>query len=173
MMLRVNSIIKYTVVDGHGVRLSIYTQGCQRNCPGCHNPQTHDFNNGQSMDLEAIMTEIENTPYISGITVSGGEPMAQHEAVTELCRLIKERTNLNIAVYTGYMYDEVAESFPLLLNQIDFLIDGPYLKEQRSYDLYFVGSSNQRYIDVEKTRATGDIVCVHEELCDKLRLFQS
>lgn len=159
MMLRLNNIIKYTVVDGHGVRLSIYTQGCPHNCPGCHNPQTHDAESGQLVDLKGIMTVIENTPYISGVTVTGGEPLMQYEAVTELCRLVKERTDLNITIYTGYQYEEVAEKFPLILEHADFVVDGPYLREQKSYDLYFVGSSNQRYIDVKKTKDAGNVVC--------------
>lgn len=158
MKLRVNRILKYVVVDGHNLRLTVFTQGCEHHCVGCHNPQTHDPCGGYNLDLEEILKEIKNTPYIRGVTISGGDPLYQYDSTMELCRRIKEETQHDIIMYTGYIFEDIQKNFPKILNFVDFIVDGPFLEELKTPDLYFMGSSNQRYIDVRRSLQEGSIV---------------
>ena len=149
-MISVLSIIEDTMVDGPGFRTSIYCAGCRHKCPGCHNPQSWDFDGGQAMSTDDIMRVIEADPF-ANVTFSGGDPMYQPEGFTELARAIKTRTDKTIWCYTGFTY-EVLMTNPRqrnLLELIDVLVDGPFIKSQRDETLRFRGSRNQRLIDVK------------------------
>jgi len=156
--IRVNRILKYTTADGRGLRYSLYTQGCLHKCEGCHNPQTHSPQGGIVMSVEEIAEDILNTPHITGITVTGGDPLYQYEAVTELCRSIRENSNLNIILYTGYTYEVIEQMYTDILSFVDYIVDGKFEKSLAVAGLYFRGSSNQNFIDVRATCAASQMV---------------
>jgi len=144
------------MVDGPGFRTSIYCAGCQHQCPGCHNPQSWDIKDGHPMTTDDIMRVVEADPY-ANVTFTGGDPMYQPEGFTELARAIKERTDKTIWCYTGFTYEALITNprQRALLEFIDVLVDGPFIKAQRDETLCFRGSSNQRIIDVPASLAAG------------------
>ncbi|MBO5364276.1 MAG: 4Fe-4S cluster-binding domain-containing protein, partial [Clostridia bacterium] len=103
---RISGIEPESIVDGPGIRYVIFVQGCPHHCPGCHNPQTHDFEGGKEQDFASILTEIDKNPLLSGVTFSGGEPFCQAEALAELGKRIKGR-GLNLVCYSGYTFEEL------------------------------------------------------------------
>lgn len=157
-MISVLRIIEDTMVDGPGFRTSIYCAGCQHQCPGCHNPQSWDFEGGHPMSTEEIMRIIEADPY-ANVTFSGGDPMYQPEGFTELARAIKIRTTKNIWCYTGFTFETLINNprQRALLEQIDVLVDGPFVKSQRDESLHFRGSRNQRLVDVPRSLSQGQV----------------
>lgn len=158
-MISVLDIIEDTMVDGPGFRTSIYCAGCRHACPGCHNPQSWDFDGGHAMTTEEIMRIIEADPY-ANVTFSGGDPMYQPEGFVELARAIRERTQKDIWCYTGFTYEALASNprQRALLELIDVLVDGPFIKAERDETLCFRGSRNQRLIDVPASLRAGRAV---------------
>lgn len=154
MTLRVLDILFETMMDGPGLRTSIYFAGCKHHCKGCHNPQSWDMNGGYSMPINHILTLIKEDEF-ANVTFSGGDPFCQVDAVTELAKRIKAETNKTIWCYTGFTIEEIREDPNLnkLLQYIDVLVDGPYVEALRNTDLPFRGSENQRiiYINNEKS----------------------
>ncbi len=154
--LRLAGVIRESIVDGPGIRMTIFTQGCPHHCEGCHNPQTHDFNGGYISHPENILKAIDSNPLLKGVTFSGGEPFMQSEALAELAVEIHKR-GLNILTYTGFTFEELVGSFEKfperkrLFEQSDYLIDGKFVLSLRSLNLQYRGSSNQRIIDVKKS----------------------
>lgn len=143
------NILDQTMADGPGLRTSIYCSGCYHKCPKCHNPQTHDINNGVYTPVSQILEKIINSP-CSGVTFTGGDPLYQTMGFEELARRIQMYTDKNIWCYTGFTYEQILKSpFSHILKYIDVLVDGPYIDELRSEKLAFRGSSNQRIIDVK------------------------
>ena len=161
--LRIAGIEPESFVDGPGIRMTIFTQGCHHNCPGCQNPQTHDFNGCHFIDIDEIVAMIDENPLLDGITFSGGDPMDQAEALIPLARIIKER-GLNLVIFTGYTYERLMElsvgrpGLFELLSFADILIDGPFIMAKKSLELKFRGSSNQRIIDVPRSLTEGNVV---------------
>ena len=159
--LRINGIIPESVVDGPGIRYTIFTQGCPHHCPGCHNPQTHDFSGGKAADTEQILLEIRADPLLRGVTFSGGEPFCQAGALAELAKTI-HGMGLDVVTYSGYTYEqllEMAKTDPEtenLLKQTDLLVDGPFLIEERDLNLLFRGSRNQRILNLKELRASAE-----------------
>ena len=151
--LRIHSIIDESIVDGPGMRMVVFTQGCPHHCPGCHNPETHDFKGGHFMEVSSVFSRYKEDPLLRGITFSGGEPFCQAEALAILGQMIKSIGG-SIITYTGYQYEELlhmAEEdhhIKDLLDITDWLIDGPYVESLRSLELDFRGSSNQRIIEL-------------------------
>ena len=154
MLIRVAGITRDSIVDGPGLRLAVFVQGCPHDCPGCHNPETHRFDGGRLVDTSEIIAMMDNNPLLSGITLTGGEPFCQPEACVELAEAAQAR-GLNVWVYTGYLYGDIARRFSPIqkrfLRSIDVLVDGPYIEDLRSLDIRFRGSRNQRLIDVRKS----------------------
>ena len=154
MTLRVLDILFETMMDGPGLRTSIYFAGCKHHCKGCHNPQSWDMNGGYSMPINHILTLIKEDEF-ANVTFSGGDPFYQVDAVTELAKRIKAETDKTIWCYTGFTIEEIREDPNLskLLPYIDVLVDGPYVEALRNTDLPFRGSENQRiiYINDEKS----------------------
>ena len=154
MTLRVLDILFETMMDGPGLRTSIYFAGCKHHCKGCHNPQSWDMNGGYSMPINHILTLIKEDEF-ANVTFSGGDPFYQVDAVTELAKRIKAETDKTIWCYTGFTIEEIRENPNLnkLLPYIDVLVDGPYVEALRNTDLPFRGSENQRiiYINNEKS----------------------
>ena len=157
-LLRISGIESESIVDGEGMRYVIFTQGCPHHCPGCHNPQTHSFDGGKLVSVNEILIDIsKNRDYIDGITLSGGEPFCQ----SEQCSIIAEKAHemgLTVWCYTGYLFEELYRRHERLLNHIDILVDGPFIMEDRSLNLKFRGSKNQRIINVPESLITGKVV---------------
>jgi len=154
--LRIAGIVKESIVDGPGIRLVVFAQGCKRRCPGCHNPQTHPFDGGKIININEILEMIDRNPLIDGITLSGGEPFEQAEAFAVLAEKVKEK-GLNVMTYTGYTFEEIMKNlntkagWERLLKASDILVDGRFIQEERDLTLKFRGSKNQRIIDVKKS----------------------
>ena len=126
-------------------------QGCLHNCFGCHNPETHALDGGKIVDTEFLINEMKKNPLLTGITLSGGEPLLQIAPALELAKSAKN-LGLNVWCYTGYTFEKIPASAEELIKNIDVLIDGPYIESLRDLDLQFRGSKNQRIIDLNKTR---------------------
>lgn len=158
--LRISGTVDESIVDGQGIRYTIFTQGCPHACEGCHNPHTHDFQSGKDVDIQELFDEICENPLLKGVTFSGGEPFCQPEPLIELAKQIHTR-KLDITTYTGYTLEELQnKDNPLideLLKQTDVLIDGKFIAANRDLTLTFRGSSNQRVIDMNATRKSGNI----------------
>lgn len=159
MAIRLLDILHDTTVDGPGFRTSIYCAGCGHHCPGCHNPQSWDFSAGYDVEIDQLMQDIKNDPF-ADVTFSGGDPFFQAEEFTALAVRIKAETTKTIWCYTGYLYERLLEmpSCRRLLEQLDVLVDGPFIMAQRDEDLLFRGSTNQRLIDVQASLKTGNVV---------------
>lgn len=161
MKLSVSGIIGESIVDGKGIRCTVFTQGCPHHCPGCHNPQTWPFEGGKIMEVSEIFEDFQGNPMLKGITFSGGEPFSQPEPLTELARLV-HGIGKDVTAYTGYTYEQLLEkhdpAIDALLAETDVLIDGPFIEAQKNLELTFRGSENQRLIDMKKTREQGKVV---------------
>lgn len=103
MLIRIAGITQDSIVDGPGLRLAVFVQGCPHNCHGCHNPETHDFAGGRLIDTDEIIAMMDGNPLLSGITLTGGEPFCQPDACIELAKAARER-GLSVWIYTGYTY---------------------------------------------------------------------
>lgn len=159
--LRISGIVNDSIVDGPGLRLTIFTQGCPHHCPGCHNPQTHPLKGGKKVWVSKVIKEIAESPLIYGVTFSGGEPFLQAKTLIPIARFVKAQ-GLEMACYTGFLFEELyADKVPFareLLNYLDILIDGKFVLSQKSMSLKYKGSKNQRTIDVPKSLEQGKAV---------------
>ena len=158
MEIRIAGTVDDSIVDGPGFRYTVFTQGCSHHCPGCHNPETHDFAGGRTVDTDAIVAQMRANPLLDGLTLSGGDPMEQPAPCAELARQA-HALGLNVWCYTGYTLEQLLqEADPdrmALLRETDVLVDGPFLLAQRSLELKYCGSRNQRRIAVKKTLSSG------------------
>lgn len=171
-------IDKASISNGTGVRVVLWCAGCTRQCRGCFNPETWDFNAGQpfNKDAKTYLFEQLSKPYIKGITFSGGHPL-EYQNLPDVYNLIKEiKTKFpdkDIWLYTGYVLSindfdtsvDVCWDNSLLSNYIlamcDVVVDGPYIEEQRDLTLAFRGSKNQRLIDVKQTLKEKSIILLN------------
>jgi anaerobic ribonucleoside-triphosphate reductase activating protein len=164
--IKVAGIVNDSITDGPGMRFTLFVQGCPKRCPGCHNPQTHDFEAGQYRTIEDIFKQIQANPLLSGVTLSGGEPFCQSKPLIALCEKIIE-SGLEIAIYTGETFEElIAENDPdkiKLLSLCDILVDGAFMLEQRNLALLFRGSENQRILNVKESFAQKHAVAEKSE----------
>lgn len=159
-MLNLAGIVGDSIVDGPGIRTTIFCQGCPHHCEGCHNPETWEFGCGTDMDEETILEIVRSNPLCRGVTFSGGEPFAQAAGYTKLAKLLKN-AGYEVASYSGYTFEQLLRGTPAqkeLLENIDILIDGPFIQSERSLELIFRGSRNQRILDVPKSLAAGSAV---------------
>lgn len=167
--LRIAGTVKDSIVDGPGLRYVIFTQGCPHGCPGCHNPETHDFHGGKEANINEILDEIFGNPILSGVTFSGGEPFCQPEGLLSIAEKIKEK-NIHLMIFTGYLLEQLQKmesaAVKRLLELADVIVDGPFVLEQRNLTLSYRGSENQRVIDMVKTRQSGAIVLYRSEYED-------
>lgn len=161
-LLRIASIAEESIVDGPGLRLTVFTQGCPHHCPGCHNPATHNPNGGRLIKLAEIVEMYKENPLLAGITFSGGEPFCQPDPLAILGEKIRQLGG-NVVTYTGYWFDDLlkggmaAKAAPLL-EVTDILIDGPYMENLRSLELRFRGSSNQRILNRAARRSLAAVI---------------
>ena len=160
--IRIAGVVRESIVDGPGLRFTVFCQGCPHHCEGCHNMATHDFSGGYDCEISRILEAIDENPLLDGVTFSGGEPMCQPEAFYNLAVQVKER-GLNIVTYTGFTYEELitmGESnigVKKLMDLTDILVDGRFVLEERDLTLPFRGSANQRLIDMNLTRERGKL----------------
>ena len=164
MHIRIAGTVSESIVDGPGIRYTIFTQGCPHHCEGCHNPETHDFSGGRLAETDKIYEHIISNPLLKGVTFSGGEPFCQPAPLYDLGKKLKENTELDIMVFTGFTFEEPLkksesdEDVKNLLSVVDILVDGRFVLSKRSLELKFKGSTNQRTIDCQKSLETGEIV---------------
>lgn len=161
--IRIASVIDDSIVDGPGIRMTIFFLGCNHKCFGCFNKETWDFQGGHLCDINKIYEAAMKNPLLSGITLSGGDPIYQVSGALKLINLF-QNTNLDIMVYTGFTYEELLEmeknneDLHTFLDKIDYLVDGPFEIDKKDIGLKFRGSSNQRIIDMKETRKEGKII---------------
>ena len=152
--LKVAGIVNDSITDGPGLRYTLFLQGCPHHCEGCHNPQTWSQNGGTIMDSNIILEQIKNNTLLQGVTFSGGEPLIQAKNLILLANEIK-KLNLDLAIYTGYTFEELLQNnneYQIQLLKIaDILIDGRFDKNKKDYKLKFCGSYNQRIIDLKES----------------------
>lgn len=161
--IRLYGVVTDSIVDGPGFRTAIFVQGCPYHCEGCHNPDSQPFEGGTVWTLDDVEKKFSNNPLLSGITLSGGEPAEQAAPCAELARRAHQK-GLNVWTYTGSTLDKLMErakddaALKQLLDETDVLVDGPFILAQRSLELDFCGSKNQRLIDMNETRRQGKVV---------------
>lgn len=161
--IRMYGTVNDTIVDGPGLRFGVFVQGCSHHCPGCHNPESQLVDGGTMRTVDDVLAEIKENPLISRVTLSGGEPFEQPEAVAQLARALKGG-GYNLWAFTGYLYEDLLkqseenEAIAEILAVIDVLVDGPFVQALHSYELKWRGSSNQRLIDMPATRRRGEVV---------------
>ena len=161
-MLDLSGLVSDSIVDGPGIRVTIFCQGCPHHCPGCHNPETWEFGCGTPMEEERLLEIVKSNPLCRGVTFSGGEPFTQGAGFAKLARMLKE-AGYEVASYSGYTFEQLLSGTPSqreLLETIDVLIDGPFLLAEKSLEVPFRGSRNQRILDVPKSLAAGQAVSV-------------
>ncbi len=161
MLFRLSGMVNDSIVDGPGLRLTVFMQGCPYGCPGCQNPQTHDPMGGREADTEEVREKLRKNPLLDGLTLSGGEPLMQPEAAAEMAAMAR-KMGLNVWCYSGDTVENMLKkqdpAVMAALRLIDVLVDGPFVAAQRSLDLLFRGSKNQRLIDMPKTLEAGRAV---------------
>lgn len=165
MKLSVLRVVYDTIVDGPGLRTSIYFAGCTHHCRGCHNPVSWNINNGNLMTINELLEVVLDSDF-NNVTFSGGDPFYQVEGVTQLAKEIKSHSNKTIWCYSGYRFEDILSNSKLsqLLTYIDVLVDGPFIEEQKVDNKPFVGSSNQRLIDVAASLREGRAINFDLEL---------
>ena len=160
MQIRLAGIVKESVVDGPGIRMVVFVQGCRHHCPGCHNENTQDPAGGYESTVDEVIAQLPTNSLISGVTFSGGEPFLQAGALAEIGRAARQR-GLSIFTYTGFVFETLLaqsrndEAIAALLSVTDVLIDGPFILEQRDISLAYRGSSNQRLLDLPASLRQG------------------
>ncbi|MCF0189480.1 MAG: 4Fe-4S cluster-binding domain-containing protein [Bacteroidaceae bacterium] len=176
-MLRIIDIIHDTTVDGPGFRTSIYAAGCRHGCEGCHNPESWPRWGGREVSIGEVLMEILSDPF-ADVTFSGGDPFFQAAEFARLARLVRRDSKKTIWCYTGFLFERLYEAAFLrrpipqgsklascdidavrtLIENLDVMVDGPFVNALRNTDLLFRGSSNQRIIDVRASLAQGAVV---------------
>lgn len=162
--IKLSGVIKESIVDGPGFRYVIFTQGCKKRCFMCHNAETQPLDGGYEEKLDNLVLDWQNNPLLQGITISGGEPFLQPEAVLYLMKKAKE-TNLDVLVYSGYYIEDLRRFNNKYVDEIfkvaDYLIDGEFEFTNKDLNLLFRGSSNQRIIDLNLTNERNELVIIN------------
>lgn len=169
-MINVASIIKESSIDGEGMRYVVFVQGCKHKCLGCQNPQTHEFNCGKDMSAIEIYNDMQENPLLDGITFSGGDPFFQAEQCIELAKLCKEN-GYSVWAYTGFNFEDflnfknkckcnewITQNMINFLDYVDVVVDGRFILEQRTLDSQFIGSTNQKIVDVKKSFKANKVI---------------
>ena len=159
MDIRINGIVPVSFVNGEGSRSVVFVQGCPHHCPGCHNPHTHDPCGGTLTTTEEVARCLLHHRLLDGITLSGGEPFDQPEACLELAKAA-HASGKNVWAFSGYTFEQLCadERKKLLLQECDFLVDGPFIQARRSPDCVYAGSTNQRIINIKNSMDDKEIV---------------
>lgn len=145
MKVILNSIdYRGSVVDGPGIRTVLFVQGCELRCPGCHNPSTWDILKGKTVETEDLIAELRAKVPNKKLTISGGEPLLQQQAIHELVRGLRD---FDITLYTGFELETMPKN---IMKHLSYVKVGKYIQEKHSSILPYVGSSNQKFIDLRK-----------------------
>jgi anaerobic ribonucleoside-triphosphate reductase activating protein len=157
--LRIAGAVSESIVDGPGIRYTVFTQGCPFRCKGCHNPQAQSLTGGMDVKLSILYEEIKSDPLITGITFSGGEPFIQTTPLTIFAKFLRSQ-GYNLWSYTGYTFDKLVSDKKRLelLEQLDVVVDGPFVMSKQSMMIDFRGSTNQRIIDVQASLKASKVV---------------
>lgn len=155
------NILDCDIIDGDGVRVTLFVSGCSHHCKGCHNPESWDAFGGKEFTEETIerIEKLLDRDFVDGLTLSGGDPLffQNRSEITKLCKRIKEKfPQKTIWLYTGYEYEEVKTLE--VFDYVDVVVDGPFKIDLRDVSLAFRGSPNQRIIDIKKTKELNRIV---------------
>ena len=149
MEIRLAGLEPESIVDGPGYRFTVFVQGCP-----------HDFSGGHLADTDDVIAHLGKNPLVRGLTLSGGEPMMQPEPLYLIAKAAKEK-GMNVWCYTGFTLEELLRENRAdrmrLLSAVDVLVDGPFRSHERSLDLLYRGSKNQRLIDMPATLKGGTI----------------
>ena len=161
--MKIYGLVQDSIVDGPGLRFACFVQGCPHGCPGCHNLDSHDPDGGKEMPVEEVAAELLKNPLTDGLTLTGGEPFAQAADCLRLAQTTHSH-GLTVWSYSGWTFehlrDEGTPEQKALLKELDVLIDGMFLLEQRTLALPWRGSPNQRVIDVPASLAAGNAVLI-------------
>jgi len=158
--MRVAGIIHDSIVDGPGLRFVVFTQGCKFHCEGCHNPDTWDHNGGFEISVEDIINDMLSNPLADGLTISGGEPFEQAADCASLAAVAFEK-GLDVWIFTGMDFEDLYKEAALkpdvgkLMSLTNVLVDGKFIKSERTLSKKWCGSKNQRVIDVKKSLKNG------------------
>jgi anaerobic ribonucleoside-triphosphate reductase activating protein len=160
--LKIHHMLKASRANGPGLRAVVWMQGCSLGCPGCFNPDTHDFKTGERIDVERLaISLLELPPEIEGITISGGEPFQQTPALADLLASIRRSSTLSVVVFTGYTLEELntIPSAPTVFPSIDLLIAGRYEQTNR-VAAGLLGSSNKKLHFLTQRYTAADMASV-------------
>ncbi|SDB12367.1 anaerobic ribonucleoside-triphosphate reductase activating protein [Eubacterium oxidoreducens] len=167
LYMHLAGIVAHSMVDGPGVRMSIFFQGCIHACDGCHNPDTWDVEGGEYVSVQSVIDKMRKTRYLDGITLSGGDPFVQAQAALAIAQAAKEM-GLSVWVYTGWTLEELlagkaGDAAIEALNYVDVLVDGRFVLGLKSSECIYRGSTNQRLIDIVESLRSGKSVEIREE----------
>lgn len=157
--VKIAGVVAESIVDGPGIRYTVFTQGCPFHCKGCHNPQSQPLKGGVDVKLRVLYDEIKKNPLITGVTFSGGEPFIQPGPLTVFAKILRAE-GYSLWSYSGFTFDKLVsdDNRRALLEQLDVVVDGPFVQSKASLDIDFRGSSNQRIIDVQKSLKEDKVV---------------
>lgn len=164
--VRLAGIAYESLVNGPGMRRVFFAQGCKHKCKGCFNPETHSFEDGEIMDMDKLIKDVLDNPILKGVTFSGGDPIEQAHSFAYMAKAFKN-SNLNIWCYTGYTFEKLLEVMKVdtaiseLLNNIDVLVDGRFEINNKEEGLRFIGSTNQRIINVKESLNQNKVVIMN------------
>lgn len=153
--MRIAGIVRDSIVDGIGVRDVVFFQGCNKQCKGCHNPDTWDYQGGCYRTVEDVVDELSDST--NNVTISGGEPLDQYDDLLELCRLLYEQGK-TVWIYTGNVVNPEKLMYEELMYYVEVIVDGRFIEEKKDPNLLFRGSSNQRIIDLRWSVLMGEII---------------
>ena len=157
--MRIAGIVEDSIVDGPGLRFTVFTQGCNFCCEGCHNPDTWDVSGGEDVSADDLIAQMRRNPLTDGLTLSGGEPFLQPDECVKLAAAAREN-GLNVWVFSGYTFEQLLHKPECkeLLELTDVVVDGPFVLSERSLSLRWRGSRNQRVVDVVESLRVGVVV---------------
>lgn len=170
LFMRIGDIKTHDVANGPGIRCSVFVTGCTHKCSGCFNAELQDRGAGREYDVrdEHLIMETLDKPYISGLTLLGGEPMQNVKGLIPLVRNVRERYGNSISIwcYSGYVFEHIQHirGMKALCDMCDVLVDGKYVEELASPMLEWRGSRNQRIIDIPTTLQTHNIHLAYPSL---------
>lgn len=162
-LIRLAGIAENSLVNGKGLRKVFFSQGCSHHCEGCFNQHTWEFAGGRMFDMDELVQKVKDEPFLDGVTFSGGDPFQQADKFAYLAKKLHE-ANINIWAYTGYTFEELmklAQTNPhikQMINNVDVIVDGRFVKDKMSENLKYCGSSNQRVIDVKSSLNENKII---------------
>ncbi len=153
--MRYGQIRKYDIANGPGIRTSVFVTGCPLNCAGCFNKEYQDALNGKewTKEQEDLVIEYLKIDHVSGLSILGGEPLVQDESLLNLLKRAKKEVNKDIWLWSGFCYEQLNQKQLEVLNYVDVLVDGPFILAKKDLNLKYCGSTNQRVIDLNKTRS--------------------